>query len=116
MNLKYIFSFFFVNMVLSTTGVASAASKWSAPSKPNSVPTSFDKAILNMTNWILGFVGSIAVLAIIWGGILYLTSAGDESQAETGKKTIKNGLLGLIICGLAYAIVVVLVETVLKPT
>ncbi len=113
MGIKHIFSFFFVNLVALTAFVGNASADWTTPSKPTGVPTEFDAAILNMTNWILGFVGSIAVLAIIWGGVLYLTSAGDESQAESGKKTLKNGILGLVIAGIAYAIVQVIVEDIL---
>lgn len=112
-NLKNAFSFFSVSLLVLTAFAGKVSADWGSPSKPNNVPTDFDQAILNMTNWVLGFVASIAVMAIIWGGILYLTSAGDESQAETGKKTIKNGLLGLVICGIAYAIVVIIVETIL---
>jgi len=48
---------------------------WAPPPKPGDVPDSFDDAVLNATDWILGFVGMIAVLMIIWGGINYLTSA-----------------------------------------
>jgi len=110
-----IFSFFFVNLMLLAgfIGNANAANKWTAPTQPSGVPTSFDDAILNMTNWILGFVASIAVLVVIWGGVNYLTSAGNESQAENGKNTIKYGIMGLVICGIAYALVTVIVTTVL---
>lgn len=115
MELWKIFSFFFVSLILlaSSIGTANAASKWTAPAQPSGVPASFDTAILNMTNWILGFVSSIAVLVIIWGGVNYLTSAGNESQAENGKNTIKYGIMGLVIAGIAYALVTVIVTTVL---
>ncbi len=115
MRLKHIFSFFFVNFMFLAVfaGKANAAGFWTTPAKPQNVPTDFDTAILNMTNWILGFVGSIAVLAIIWGGVLYLTSVGDENQLESGTKTIKNGVLGLVIAGIAYAVVQVIVDVIL---
>jgi len=35
---------------------------WAPPPKPGDVPDSFDDAVLNATDWILGFVGMIAVL------------------------------------------------------
>jgi len=93
---------------------ANAITKWTAPSKPDGVPTSFDGAIMNMTNWILGFVSMIAVLMVIWGGVNYLTSAGNEDQARTGKDVIKYGLMGLVIAGIAYALVNVIVTVILK--
>lgn len=112
-TLKNVVSFFFVCLTLLAGSVETASAKWTAPSKPDNVPASFDTAIINMTNWILGFVASIAVLAIIWGGVNYLTSAGNESQAENGKNTIKYGIMGLVICGIAYALVVVIVTVIL---
>jgi len=83
-----------------------------SPSQPENVPTSFDQAVINATNWILGFVIMIAVLAVVWGGIQYLTSAGNEDQARSGKKTIQYALTGLVIAGLAYAIINIIVGTI----
>jgi len=83
-----------------------------SPEKPSNVPESFDQAVINATNWILGFVIMIAVLAIVWGGIQYLTSAGNEDQARSGKKTIQYALTGLVIAGLAYAIINIIVGTI----
>ena len=105
-----ILSLFVVLFALSAN-IASAI--WTSPSQPSGVPTDFDDAILNATNWILGFVGMIAVLMLIWGGVTYLTSAGDESKAETGKKTLTYAIIGIVIAGLAYAIVNVIVVTIL---
>ena len=90
-----------------------ASAIWTSPSKPEGVPTEFDSAVLNATNWILGFVGMIAVLMLIWGGVTYLTSAGDEDKAKTGKKTLSYAIIGLVVAGIAYAIVDVIVTTIL---
>jgi len=106
-----IVSLFLVLFALSAN-IASAG-KWTSPSQPSGVPTDFDDAISNATNWILGFVGMIAVLMIIWGGVTYLTSAGDEDKAKTGKKTLSYAIIGLVVAGIAYAIVDVIVTTIL---
>ena len=82
-------------------------------SKPAGVPTDFDSAVLNLTNWILGFVAMIAVLAIVWGGVMYIASAGDETKATTGKRVVTYALIGLVIAGIAYALVNVIVTVVL---
>ena len=94
--------------------IASACSGgFQAPPKPGDVPEDFKGSILNITNWLLGFVTMIAVLVIIWGGINYLTSAGDEDKARTGKKTLTYALLGLVVIGIAYALVNVIIATIL---
>ncbi|MCK5475610.1 MAG: hypothetical protein KAI71_03460 [Candidatus Pacebacteria bacterium] len=80
---------------------------------PDDAPTDFDDALLKIINWVLGFAASIATLALVWGGFQYMTSAGDESKAENGKKTISYGLIGLFIAGIAFAIVNVIVATIL---
>lgn len=98
---------------LLTANLAIAASSWGAPSKPGGVPTDIEKGILNLINWVLGFISMIAVLMVIWGGVQYLTSAGDESKAENGKKTLTYAFLGLIIAGLAYGIIEVIVVDIL---
>lgn len=39
----------------------------------------------------------IAVIFIIWGGILYMAARGDETKAETAKTTIYNGIIGAAV-------------------
>ncbi len=87
---------------------------WGILTPPKNVPDDFRGAVMNATNWLLGFVGMIAVLMIIWGGINYLTAAGDEEKARTAKKIITYGLMGVVIAGLAYAMVTVIVTVILK--
>ena len=102
-----------ISAVLFALSANIASAKWTSPSKPSGVPSEFDSAVLNATNWILGFVGMIAVLMIIWGGVNYLASAGDEEKAKTGKKTLSYAVIGLVIAGIAYAVVNVIVTTIL---
>jgi|GEM_PF-3364837 len=86
---------------------------WGMVPQPANVPGDFKETIMNATNWILGFASIITTLVILWGGVNYLTAAGDEDKAMTGKKTIKYGVMGLVIMGIAYAVVIA-VLTVLK--
>ncbi|MFC1750561.1 PKD domain-containing protein [Pseudomonadota bacterium] len=61
--------------------------------------------ILNVTNFVLGFLGLLAVLIIIYGGFLYLTAAGREEQAGKGKKSIMYAVIGMLVIMGSYAIV-----------
>src|SRR3989344_3047073 len=54
---------------------------------------------------LLLFAGSVAVIFIIIGGFRYLTSAGNEEAAESGKKTLITSVVGLVIIVLAATIV-----------
>ena len=86
---------------------------WGDECAPIGVPTDLKGAIMNVTNWILGFVTIIATLIVIYGGVLYLTAAGNEEAVEKAKKTISYGIIGIVICGLAYAIVMVVSTVIL---
>ena len=59
----------------------------------------------NVANFALGFLGLIAVLIIIYSGFLYVTSRGEDSQMEKGKKGITSALIGIIIILSSFAIV-----------
>lgn len=52
-------------------------------------------------------VGILTVLFIVIGGFRYMTSAGDEKRAGSGKKTIQWALIGLVLVLFAYAIVTI---------
>src|SRR3989339_863580 len=67
--------------------------------------TSAREFIIKVVNFALGFLGLIAVVIIIYGGIRYVTSAGENDGVEKGKKSIMYAALGLIIVMGSYAIV-----------
>jgi hypothetical protein len=56
-------------------------------------------------NWALYLAAIIAVIFIIYGGFLYITSAGNATQAGTGRTTLVNALIGLVIIVLSYMLV-----------
>lgn len=61
--------------------------------------------ITNILNAVIGVLGLVCVVVMIIGGVNYMTSAGDASKVKKGKDTILYGLIGLIICVLAFALV-----------
>jgi len=81
-----------------------------SPNVPSNVPDDFEQSIINITNWLAGFVVMLAVLAMIYGGFIYLSSSGDQEKAAGGKRVVTYALLGLIIAGIAYAVVKVIVN------
>lgn len=70
--------------------------------------------IVEIVKVVIGLAGIVAVIFIIIGGIYYMTSAGDASKVEKGKKTIIYAAIGLIICALAFAIVNWVIGSALK--
>jgi hypothetical protein len=51
----------------------------------------------NVIRVALGFLGIIAVIFILYGGWLYMTSQGDASQIDKAKKVLISAAIGLVI-------------------
>ncbi|OGY90610.1 MAG: hypothetical protein A2677_02270 [Candidatus Komeilibacteria bacterium RIFCSPHIGHO2_01_FULL_52_14] len=60
--------------------------------------------IQNVIRIILGFLGILAIVAIIFGGFKMMVSRGDADEVGKGRTVIKAGLVGLVIVLAAYAI------------
>ncbi len=65
----------------------------------NIVATAF-----TVINWVLSATFAFAVIMLIIGGFRYITSAGNEGQAEAAKETITQAVIGLVIVLLAFVI------------
>ncbi|MBW6440665.1 pilin [Patescibacteria group bacterium] len=91
-------------LLLFITNVSSASAQWVLPNN-HGLLDDLDVGILRITNWLLGFTTSIAVLALIWGGLNYISSSGDAQKAELAKKIIYYAAIGLTMSGVAYAFV-----------
>ncbi len=61
--------------------------------------------IATVVNTLLFLVGTLSVIMIIVGGILYTTSTGDSGRVTRAKNTITYSIVGLVVSFLAYAIV-----------
>lgn len=87
---------------------------------PNNCTGSICKAqdlpslLVTVINILLSLAGAIAVVFIIIGGFWYVTSAGNEEQAEKGRKALINSIIGVVIIILSYAIVTVIGNLVSK--
>jgi len=68
----------------------------------------FRGLILKFITLALSIAGILAIAFIIYGGLQYITSAGNEEQAESGKKTLLNAIIGVVIIVLSYAIVAII--------
>jgi hypothetical protein len=66
-----------------------------------------DFVVLGITiaNYILGIVGSLTLLMVLYGGFELLISHGNTQQIDSGKKIIGAAFVGLIIVFSAYMIV-----------
>lgn len=76
-----------------------------------STESSFRQSIIKWTNFFLGFLALVAMIALIYAGFLYVTAAGNDEQAGKAKKIIIWVVSGIIVILLAFALVNTLIET-----
>jgi len=69
---------------------------------PNGVLTKVTKLMALLT-------GIVAVIVIMIGAFLYLTSAGDSSKAKQGRDTIIYAMVGLLVIIVARSIILFVV-------
>lgn len=81
----------------------------------NPLKTTDVKELLNnIIDAMLQIVGVIAVAMIVYGGVQYMISGGEEKKLESAKKTITYAVVGLVVVILAGAIINFILETVGK--
>lgn len=58
----------------------------------------------NLYDFLLGLVGVAAMGSIVYGGVLYVASAGNPSQVTSAKNAIWNGIIGILLAGFGFLI------------
>ncbi len=69
--------------------------------------------ITGIMNWLLGILGLIGIIGFAIAGILYLTSAGDETRMGTAKKAMVYSIIGVIV-GLSGLVVIKAIDSMLR--
>lgn len=53
--------------------------------------------LIYLMYFILGFVGTISLATFVYGGIVFLTSAGSEQKVKKGREILGAAVIGLVI-------------------
>lgn len=61
--------------------------------------------IISISGWILGLVGSLALLMFVYGGFMFLISAGSSDKIGQAKKILIAAVIGLVIVFSSYMII-----------
>ena len=78
------------------------------PNPPTDINAIVD-AILNFV-WIV-FV-AIATIAILFAGVLFLTSQGDPEKVKTARTAFLWGIAGIVVAIIAFSIVLIVRNTI----
>lgn len=63
------------------------------------------QAITTLVNIVLTLAAFVAAIMLVYGGVRYIISRGEEDEAATAKDIILYAIIGLIVIGLSAAIV-----------
>lgn len=59
--------------------------------------TEIENIIRKIAQFLIAIAIIVAVIAIIWGGIVYMTAGGSEERAKSGKSFMIKGIIGALI-------------------
>lgn len=82
----------------------------------NPVGDGNDTLINNVTgiiNGVIAVLGLVCVVVMIIGGVNYMISTGDAGKVKKAKDTILYGLIGLVVCVLAFALVNFVIKNII---
>ena len=71
---------------------------------PNDVGTIGD-GLSNAILLLMGLVGGLALIALIYGGVQFTLSEGDPGKTKQAKNTILYAVVGIVLAASAYMLV-----------
>ena len=74
------------------------------------------EGVMTIVNVLLGFLGIIAILGILYGGFRMMVAGGNADDTEAGRKAIVAGIIGLVIIFTAYAIATFVIQSLIDAT
>ncbi len=98
-------TFFSFAPIAGATSLLNPTDNPEAVSSATGGETSVRALALRIVNYFLGFLGLVAVIMIIYGGVTYVISAGNDDAVGNAKKIIQYSLIGIIIILLSFVIV-----------
>ena len=99
---KILITMFALLTIALPLSLANAAPKLDNPLSGIETPQVFVGKIINT---LFGVVGSLALVMFIYGGFLWMTSAGSSEQVKKGKSIFIWAVMGLVVIFSAYSIV-----------
>ena len=79
----------------------------------NADPREIAAAVIRV---MLGFLGIIAVLIILYAGFLWMTAAGNEDKISQAKGMMSAGVIGLVIILAAFGIATFVMNALVNAT
>jgi hypothetical protein len=91
-----------------TTTTVEVVGEYDNPLNTTSIAVLIGKVI----NAMMGIVGAIALMMIVWGGLQWMLAAGNDQKIKKGSQTVLWASIGLLIMFIAYIIVRAVIEAI----
>lgn len=72
----------------------------------NCVPIVFQ----NIINWAVMLAGVVALFFIIYAGVKYIRSGGEQEKVKSARETLTYAIIGLVVVFLSFGIVRIIAE------
>lgn len=66
----------------------------------------------NIISGLLGVLGIVFFILLIYGGAIWMTASGDTAKVDKAKKILTSAIIGLVIIMVAYAVTSFIVDRV----
>lgn len=101
----FVFIFAFLPLALAPTGVLAKCTSAVCLENPLGSVESPQILIGNAIDAVLGVVGSLALVMFVFGGLVWMTSAGSAEKVKKGRDILIWATIGLAIIFSAYGLV-----------
>lgn len=78
--------------------------------------TDLNAIIGGLISAVIGFLGVVLFLYLMYGGFLWMTAGGDMGKVKEATAIIRNAIIGLVIIAASYAIANFVIEQVALVT
>ena len=107
---------FFAHPILAASAIDQNAFASFAANAGFAAGPSITIIIARLIRTVISMLGVMAVVIVLWGGFMYMTSGGNDERVKKAKKILINGLIGLAIVLLSFTIAQFIVGRLVDAT
>ncbi len=91
--------------VASTSGSGSTVGKTTNLPNPLGKGVTIETLAARIIEYVLGFIGTISLLLFIYGGFIWMTSAGSAEKVKKGRDVVIWAVVGMAVIFMSYIMV-----------
>ena len=97
-----------------TKGNADTATYSKEITNPLGKGTTLSNVVAKAINSVMGIIGALALLMFVYGGLIWMTSSGNQEKVKKGRDVMTWAAVGLVIIFSAYGLTKFIINIVTK--